>query len=159
MVTWPQPWWPLHAPKLLWKWLKQATQFPICHNHGRPKWADICRSVLFEKRMLHLWLVALCVHVVMWPSIRPSSRPRCTCSVQLARFPLWKGSSLGDVALGFVVSGGEFHVCGWLSVFVSHRLWQMWSLNPFIFSQEWRRCCTMLPVHLQQSVKHHRSRF
>lgn len=81
-VTWPQPWWPLHAPKLLWKWLKQATQFPICHNHARPKWADICRSVLFEKRMLHLWLVALCVHVVMWPSIRPSSRPRCTCSVK-----------------------------------------------------------------------------
>lgn len=71
-VNLPQPWCPLHAPKLLWSRLIKAT---VGHQPepSRPKWDDTGQSVLFEKRMLHLWLVALCVHVVMWPSIRPSS--------------------------------------------------------------------------------------
>lgn len=70
MVNWPQPRCPLHAPKLLWSRLTKATVGHIPEQSG-PKWDGL--SVLFEKRMLHLWLVALCVHVVMWSSIRPSS--------------------------------------------------------------------------------------
>lgn len=80
-VNWPQPWHPLHAPKSLWSRLLEAK---VGHNGPRqnkaglsgpkrPKWDDTGPSVLFEKRMLHLWLVALCVHVVMWSFIRPSS--------------------------------------------------------------------------------------
>lgn len=71
-VNWSQPWCPLHAPKLLWSRLKKAK---VGHkpDPSRPEWDGTGLSVLFEKRMLHLWLVALCVHVVMWSSIRPSS--------------------------------------------------------------------------------------
>lgn len=71
-MNWPQPRCPLHAPKLLWSRLTKAN---VGHNpeQSRPKWDGTGLSVLFEKRMLHLWLVALCVHVVMWSSICPSS--------------------------------------------------------------------------------------
>lgn len=71
-ANWPQPWCSLHAPKLL---LSRLTKATVGHQPepSRPKWDDTGLSVLFEKRMLHLWLVALCVHVVMWSSICPSS--------------------------------------------------------------------------------------
>lgn len=71
-VKWPQPRCPLHAPKLLWSRFMKA-KVGRKPEQSRPKWDDTGLSVLFEKRMLHLWLVALCVHVVMWSSIRPSS--------------------------------------------------------------------------------------
>lgn len=71
-VNWSQPWCPLHAPKLLWSRLKKA-KVGRKPDPSRPEWDGTGLSVLFEKRMLHLWLVALCVHVVMWSSIRPSS--------------------------------------------------------------------------------------
>lgn len=110
-VNWPQPWWPLHASELLWKWLKMATEFPINH-HLKPKWDPIYRSVLFEKRMLHLWLSSRCAcsHVIIHSPITLLHMP---CPARLT------GSSLNDVALGFPFSG-EVHVCGWLCLFLSH---------------------------------------
>lgn len=46
--------------------------FTINHQ-AKPKWEDICRSVLFEKRMLHLWLSSwrACSHVIIPSPITP----------------------------------------------------------------------------------------
>lgn len=132
-ANWPQPWCPLHAPKLLWSRLIKAT---VGHQPqpSRPKWDDTGLSVLFEKRMLHLWLVALCVHVVMWSSICPSSHRYHGISATHAwciflGFPFGaRGSGFGSWVWGFFF----FFFLGTpsaLSVFVSRWLWPQWSSN------------------------------
>lgn len=130
-VNWPQPWCPLHAPKLLWSRLMKAK---VGHKpeQSRPKWDDTGLSVLFEKRMLHLWLVALCVHVVMWSSIRPSSHRYHGNSAAHAQ-RLFPGSRPETVQFLFGAHGSDFgsswwffSSCGNLLYSVSHRLWPKW---------------------------------
>lgn len=115
-VNWPQPWCPLHAPKLLWSRLIKAK---VGHKpeQSRPKWDGTGLSVLFEKRMLHLWLVALCVHVVMWSSIRPSSHRYHGNSATHAQC-LFPGSRpetvcVEHMALILVILGGFFSCRGY----------------------------------------------
>lgn len=110
-MNWLQPWCPLHAPKLLWSRLMKA-KVGLKPDQSGPKWDDTGLSVLFEKRMLHLWLVALCVHVVMWSSIRQSSHryhgeTRALLSVDLNQ----KGF--------FLLWGIRFYVCSFLAWFSS----------------------------------------
>lgn len=84
----------------------------------RPKWDHTGLCVLFEKRMLHLWLVALCLHVVMWSSIRPSShryhgysatRAQCVSPVG--------GSEPWDLLWFCVGSSDDGFLLSWVSSF------------------------------------------
>lgn len=139
-VNWSQPWCPLHAPKLLWSRLKKAK---VGHKPdlSRPEWDGTGLSMLFEKRMLHLWLVALCVHVVMWSSIRPSSHRYHgkallnMFSVSLSRqwiwtswFPIWDTRSMILCGLFLWWFFSSFLV--YVFLYPGHYgLWPRWIMN------------------------------
>lgn len=101
-----------------------------------PKWDDTGLSVLFEKRMLHLWLVALCVHVVMWSSIRPSSHRYHGSSATHAQW-LFIVSGPRRVGIHFGVSAfvlvdgsfGYFLLC-FFSYYLFYQLWPKRILDP-----------------------------
>lgn len=146
MVTWPQPWWPLHAPKLL----SQPCEAKV----GR----HMQKRVIWKKNAALVTCSSLCAcsHVTIHSPIKstPLHMLGATCPV-----PTVKGIQSGWCGSGFCSFWWGIP-CLWVTLCLCLTpAVAKWSLNPFIFSKERRRCCTMLPVHLQQSFEHHRSRF
>lgn len=156
-VTWPQPWWPLHAPKSLWKWLKQATQFPHLPQPCEAKVGrHMQKRVIWKKNAALVTCSSLCAcsHVTIHSPIK--STPLHVLGATWP-VPIVKGIQSGWCGSGF----GSFWwgiPCLWVTLCFCLTP-AVTKVKPFIFSKEWRRCCTTLPVHLQQSFKHHRPRF
>lgn len=100
-VNWPQPWWPLHASKLLWKWLKMATEFPINH-HAKPSGTTYAEACYLKKECCTCDL-AFGVHVVMWSSI---------CPLHMFSAPYWFPFGWCGSGLYFLWGGS----CLWVTV-------------------------------------------
>lgn len=116
-VYWPQPWCPLHAPKLLWSRLTKAK---VGHK-PEPKQAKVGRHrpkrVIWKKNAALVTCSSLCAcsHVIIHPPIKSqvSRLLCCTCSVSLSWFPSWNMFLFGELGSDFlVVLGGISHVVG-----------------------------------------------
>lgn len=98
-VYWPQPWCPLHAPKLLWS---RLTKVKVGHK-PEPKQAKVGRHrpkrVIWKKNAALVTCSSLCAcsHVIIHPPIKSqvSRLLCCTCSMSLLvpvlkHVPVWR---------------------------------------------------------------------
>lgn len=163
-MNWPQPRCPLHAPKLLWSRLIKAN---VGHKpeQSRPEWDGTGLSVLFEKRMLHLWLVALCVHVVMWSSICPSSHRYHDNSATHAHVSLycqWTWTSrflvfLAPDYVSVVLNGGFSFIMGTF-YFLLYLVWSLTSCDQnhqlfFCINEIHKHSGTCIHIYSIHSIK------